>query len=137
MTDATTRALAELRRRREQHRIAAAHYRGEEPAGNTTERKAETHDHIARGLSTAIDVLQETSSDVTTAPTAADDRVLSIVEVPESGTAHRRRRYTPARDGDADAHLETARFEADGWRVTGEGRLAQLAVDGERIFADD
>jgi len=136
MTDATTRALAELRRRREQHRIAAAHYRGEEPAGNTTERKAETHDHIARGLSTAIDVFQETSPDVTTAPTAADDRVLSIVEVPESGTAHRRRRYTPS-DGDADAHLETARFEADGWRVTGEALLAQLAVDGERIFADD
>jgi len=136
MTDATTRALAELRRRREQHRIAAAHYRGEEPAGNTTERKAETHDHIARGLSTAIDVLQETSPDAT-APTAADDLALSIVEVPESGTAHRRRRYTPARDGDADAHLETARFEADGWRVTGEALLAQLAVDGERIFADD
>jgi hypothetical protein len=135
MTDATTRALAELRRRREQHRIAAAHYRGEEPAGNTIERKAETHDHIARGLSTAIDVLQETSPDAT-APTAADGRVLSIVEVPESGVAHSRRRYTPA-DGDADAHLETARFEADGWRVTGEDRLAQLAIDGERIFADD
>ena len=136
MTDATTRALAELRRRREQHRIAAAHYRGEEPAGNTTERKAGTHDHIARGLSTAIDVLQETSSDAT-APTAADGRVVSIVEVPESGVAHRRRRYTPAHDSDVDAHLETARFEADGWRVTGEDRLAQLAVDGERIFADD
>jgi hypothetical protein len=136
MTDATTRALAELRRRREQHRIAAAHYRGEEPAGNTTERKAETHDHIARGLSTAIDVIQETSSDATTAPTVADDRMLSIVEIPESGVAHRRRRYTPG-DGDADAHLETARFEADGWRVTGEDRLAQLAVDGERIFVDD
>ena len=135
MTDATTRALAELRRRREQHRIAAANYRGEEPAGDTAERKAETHDHIAHGLSTAIGVLQETA-DAPTTPTVADARELSIVEVPERGTAHRRRRYTPA-DGDADAHLETARFEADGWRVTGEEELAQLAVDGERIFADD
>ena len=135
MTDATTRALAELRRRREQHRIAAAHYWEDTPLGNTTERLGDTHDHIARGLSTAIDVLQE-MSDAPTAPTVADARELSIVEVPERGTAHRRRRYTPA-DGDADAHLETARFEADGWRVTGEEELAQLAVDGERLFADD
>jgi hypothetical protein len=135
MTDATTRALAELRRRREQHRIAAAHYWEDTPLGNTTERLGDTHDHIARGLSTAIDVLQE-MSDAPTAPTVADARELSIVEVPERGTAHRRRRYT-AGDGDADAHLEVARFEADGWRVTGEDRLAQLAVDGDLLFADD
>jgi len=135
MTDATTRALAELRRRREQHRIAAVHYWDEAADRNTTERLGDTHDHIARGLSTAINVLQETA-DAPTAPTVADARELLIVEVPASGVAHSRRRYTPG-DGDADAHLETARFEADGWRVTGEEELAQLAVDGERLFADD
>ena len=123
-------AIAELTRRKQQRHAAAE----SDPA--------DRHAAAAETYGTVIGVLREIRDAHAAAAAAADPPTtgvtidadeLVIVEATERG--HRRRTYRAAPDTPGvDARLKVARWHADGWRVVGEEPIAQLVVNGERVF---
>ena len=121
-------AIAELTRRKQQ-RHAAAEF---DPAGRHA-GAAETYETVIGVLREIRDAHAAAAADPPTTGVTIDADELSIVEATEAG--HRRRTYRAAPDTPGiDARLKVARWHADGWRVVGEEPIAQLVVNGERVF---
>ena len=125
-------AIAELLRRKEQRRVAAADH-GTHDSGR--------HETVAEAYDSVIDTLRQIRDAHAAAARSSvdemgcDDRSdeLSIVEVTEAG--NRRRTYRAAIETPGvDARLEVSRWSPDGWRVVGEEPIAQFVVNGERVF---
>ena len=124
-------AIAELTRRKEQRRVAAADLAVRDERRHET--AAETYDTVIGVLREIRDAHAAAAADPPTTGVTIDADELSIVEATEAG--HRRRTYRAAPDRPGvDARLTVARWHADGWRVVGEEPIAEFVVNGERVF---
>ena len=123
-------AIAELLRRKEQRRVAAADLATHDETRHET--VAETYDAVIDVLRQIRDAHTAAADDTPDTGVRIDADELVIVEATEAG--HRRRTYRAAPATPVDTRLEVARWHADGWRVVGEEPVAQLVVNGERIF---
>jgi hypothetical protein len=134
VTDAIGRALAELHRRREQQRAAA-----ENAVDNPDLAREEYHRERAAGYRRAIDILSDAreadTADASVPDTGVEIDTDELVIVEASADGHRRRTYRAAPDTPGvDARLEIDRWDHDGWRPVGEEAVAQLAINGRRVF---
>ena len=124
-------AIAELLRRKEQRRVAAADLGTHDETRHET--AADTYDAVIGVLREIRDAHAAAAADPPTTGVTVDTDELVIVEATETG--HRRRTYRAEPDAPGvDARLEVSRWHADGWRVVGEEPIAQLVVNGERVF---
>ena len=124
-------AIAELLRRKEQRRVAAADLATHDETRHET--AAETYDAVIDVLRQIRDAHTAAADDTPETGVRVDAEELVIVEATDAG--HRRRTYRAAPDTPGvDAGLEVDRWHADGWRPVGEETVAQLVVNGERIF---
>ena len=125
-------AIAELARRKEQRRVAAADLAVRDERRHET--AAETYDTVIGVLREIRDAHAAAAADPPETGVTIDTDELVIVEATETG--HRRRRtYRAAPDTPGvDARLEVARWHADGWRVVGEEPIAKFVVNGTRAF---
>ena len=121
-------AIAELTRRKQQRHAAA-----ESDPTDRHAAAAETYETVIGVLREIRDAHAAAAADPPTTGVTIDADELVIVEATETG--HRRRTYHAAPDTPGvDAGLEVDRWHADGWRPVGEETVAQLVVNGERIF---
>ena len=121
-------AIAELTRRKQQRHVAA-----ESDPADRHAAAAETYDTVIGVLREIRDAHAAVAADPPTTGVTVDTDELVIVEATETG--HRRRTYRAEPDTPGvDARLEVSRWHADGWRVVGEEPIAQLVVNGERVF---
>ena len=123
-------AIAELLRRKEQRRVAAADLATHDETRHET--AADTYDAVIDVLRQIRDAHTAAAADTPETGVRVDANELVIVEATDAG--HRRRTYRAAPATPVDARLEVDRWHADGWRPVGEETVAQLVVNGERIF---